>query len=577
MGFEFGILNGLEHLPSLPDADRVGSTVTVDTYAVYADGMEMHFATIWETITDAVPDTPAIKHGDTTLSWAQFDDRASRLASGLAESGLGPDSKIGLYLYNGNEYLEAQYAGFKMRSVPINVNYRYLDDELWYLLDNSDAEALFYHSSLADRVARVVDRLPGVKLLVEVDDGGPAAGSVPGAVDYESLITECDPAERIARREDDLYMLYTGGTTGMPKGVMYAIGGLATSFINSGYPVLGMQAPTEVAQIGPLVKDLIERGEQPVSVPCAPLMHGTGMWLGVFVPQLAGGKVVTLQSRSLDADEVLRVTQDERASNLVIVGDSFAKPIIRALEAAADSGRAYDTSALKIIISSGVMWTAEVKSQMLDLIPQAMLLDAIGSTEGTMGMQISMKGLPIETAKFAQMPETKVFTDDDRLVEPGSDEVGMIAAGGNVPLGYFKDAEKSARTFRVIDGQRYSFPGDYAKVAADGQIILLGRGSNVINTGGEKVYPEEVEEAVKRVEGVLDCLVVGIDDDKFGQAVTAVVSTNGDTQLDEATVIAGVKTQLAGFKAPRRVVFVPEIPRAPNGKADYKAAAAAVS
>jgi fatty-acyl-CoA synthase len=193
-----------------------------------------------------------------------------------------------------------------------------------------------------------------------------------------------------------------------------------------------------------------------------------------------------------------------------------------------------------------------------------------------MGMQISMRGLPIETAKFSQMPDTKVFTDDDRLVTPGSDEIGMIAAGGNVPIGYFKDPEKSARTFRMIDGVRYSFPGDYAKVDADGSLILLGRGSNVINTGGEKVYPEEVEEAVKRVAGVRDCLVVGVDDDKFGQAVTAVVSCEEGITLDESAVIAEVKTQLAGFKAPKKVVFVSQIPRAPNGKADYKAAKLAV-
>ncbi len=534
--------------------------------------MEMHFATIWESFADIIGDSAAIKHGDNELTWAQYDQRAARLASAMTESGLGENSKIGLYLFNGNEYLEAQYAGFKIRGVPINVNYRYLDDELWYLLDNADAEALFFHSSLADRVARIIDRLPKLKLLVEVDDGGPAHGTVPGAETYESLITDSDPALRITRDESDLYMLYTGGTTGMPKGVMYAIGGLAGGFVKAGFPVLGMPIPEDASEMGPLVKDLIDRGEQAISIPCAPLMHGTGMWLGVFVPQLSGGKVVTLQSRSLDPTEVLGVTQHERASNLVIVGDAFAKPLIRSLHEAIERGEPFDTTALKIIISSGVMWTAEVKEQMLDLIPQAMLLDAIGSTEGTMGMQISMKGLPIETAKFAQMPETKVFTDDGRLVEPGSDEVGMIAAGGNVPLGYYKDEEKSARTFKVIDGEQYSFPGDYAKVAADGQIILLGRGSNVINTGGEKVYPEEVEEAVKRVEGVLDCLVVGVDDDKFGQAVTAVVSTVEGAEVDEAAVIADVKTQLAGFKAPRRVVFVAEIPRAPNGKADYQAA-----
>jgi len=544
--------------------------------SVYPFGMEMHFATVWESIADVIPDVPAIKHAETTRTWAEYDERSARIAAAFSAAGLGPDSKIGLYMYNGNEYLEAQYGGFKMRGVPVNVNYRYLDEELWYLLDNSDAEALVFHSSLGERVARVIDRLPKMKLLIEVDDGDGSTGQVPGAVAYEEVMASHDPMPRIARAEDDVYMLYTGGTTGMPKGVMYAIGGLAAGFATAGFPLLGLPAPTEASQIGPLVKQAIEADNQLISVPCAPLMHGTGVWLGAFVPQLAGGLVVTLTSKSLDPDEVLRVAQNERATNLVIVGDSFAKPLIRAIDDAIERGQPYDTSNLKLVISSGVMWTAEVKEEMLERIPQTMLLDAMGSSEGSMGMQISMRGIPIETAKFSQMPDTKVFTDDDRLVEPGSDEIGMVAAGGNVPIGYYKDPEKSARTFRVIDGVRYSFPGDYAQVAADGSLILLGRGSNVINTGGEKVYPEEVEEAVKRVEGVHDCLVVGVADEKFGQAVTAVVSCDAGAAIDEAAIIADVKTQLAGYKAPKKIVFVSEIPRAPNGKADYQAARAAV-
>ena len=533
--------------------------------------MEMHYATIWEAIADAVPDTPAVRHGDVVRTWSEYDERAARVAAAYTAAGLGHDSKIGLYLYNGNEYLEAQYAGFKIRGVPVNVNYRYLDEELWYLLDNADAEALVFHASLGDRVARVVDRLPKLKLLVEVaDDGEP--GQVPGAVSYDDLVAENDPMDRITRDEADLYMLYTGGTTGMPKGVMYAIGGMVASFVQSGFPLLQLAPPSDASEIPALVKQAIADDKQLRSIPCAPLMHGTGVWLGAFIPQLAGGEVITLQNRSLDPHEVLRTTQERRATSLVIVGDAFAKPIVRALDEAAERGEPYDTSSLQMIISSGVMWTAEVKQQVLDRIEQAVLLDAMGSSEGAMGMQISMKGIPIETAKFSQMPQTKVFTDDDRLVEPGSDEIGMVAAGGNVPLGYWKDEEKSARTFRVIDGEPYSFPGDLAKVAADGSIILLGRGSQVINTGGEKVYPEEVEEAVKRVEGVQDCLVVGVDDEKFGQAVTAVVSREAGADVDEATIISSVKQELAGYKAPKHVAFVASVPRAPNGKADYQAA-----
>ncbi|MCU1393853.1 MAG: fatty-acid--CoA ligase [Ilumatobacteraceae bacterium] len=533
--------------------------------------MEMHFATVWESIADELGDQTAIVHGDIRRTWTEYDERSARLASVFVAAGLGSDSKIGLYLYNGNEYLEAQFAGFKMRGVPVNVNYRYLDEELWYLLDNSDAEAVVFHSSLGERVARVLPRLPKLKLLIEVDDGGPT-GQVPGSVAYEEVLAASDPMPRITRYEDDLYMLYTGGTTGMPKGVMYAQGGQTGGLVQSSFPLLGVAAPTDAALIAPLVKGAIDAGNLVISVPACPLMHGTGMWLGAMAPMLMGGTVITLQARSLDSDELLRVVQTERATNLVIVGDSFAKPIVQAIDHAVAAGTPYDTSSLKIIVSSGVMWTSEVKEHMLERIPQTMLLDAMGSTEGTMGMQISMRGMPAETARFSSVPTTKVFTDDDREVQPGSGEVGMVAAGGNVPLGYYKDDEKSARTFRVINGLRYSFPGDMGMINADGTLELLGRGSQVINTAGEKVFPEEVEEAVKRYAGILDCLVVGIEDDKFGQAVTAVASKEDNAALTEAEVIASVKAELAGYKAPKRVIFVDDVPRAPNGKADYKAA-----
>jgi fatty-acyl-CoA synthase len=532
--------------------------------------MEMHFATLWESIADEIGDVPAVTHGSTTRTWSEYDDRAARVAQALVDAGLGPDSKVGLYLYNGNEYLEAQFGVFKMRGVVVNVNYRYLDEELWYLLDNADAEALVFHSSLGDRVASVVDRLPKLKLLVEVDDGG--AGQVDRAAPFESLVAGHDPAARITRNEDDIYMLYTGGTTGMPKGVMYAMGGLTEGFVNGGFPLIGLAPPEDASQVGALVGEAVRGGTQIVSIPAAPLMHGTGVWLGCFIPHLAGGHVVTLEARSLDPHELLSVAEQRRATSITIVGDSFAKPILRALDEGKPGGGAYDTSSIGLFISSGVMWTSEVKQALLERIEQAVLVDAIGSSEGSMGTQITMKGITPETAKFTQMPTTKVFTEDDREVTPGSDEVGMVAAGGNVPLGYYKDPEKSARTFRVIDGVRYSFPGDFAKVAADGTLILLGRGSQVINTGGEKVFPEEVEEAVKRVDGVLDCLVVGVENEKFGQAVTAVVSRTDGATVDEATIITAVKSDLAGYKAPKQVVFVDHVPRAPNGKADYRTA-----
>jgi fatty-acyl-CoA synthase len=532
--------------------------------------MERQFATLWESIADVIGDSPALTHGDLTRTWTEYDDRAGRLAQAMVDAGLGADSKVGLYLYNSNEYLEAHFAAFKFRGVPVNVNYRYLDEELWYLLDNSDAEALFFHSSLGDRVARVVDRLPKLKLVVEVSDS--ADHHVANAVAYESVVSGHSPMKRITRSEDDTYMLYTGGTTGMPKGVMYKMGPMAQGFVTGGLPLVGLTPPATIEELPATVRAGVEAGTGVVSMPSCPLMHGTGIWIGAMMPQIGGAHVITMKSRSFDPTEMLETVEARKISLTVVVGDSFVKPIIRTIDEAAAKGRTYDLSSLKLMLSSGVMWTAEVKEQLLDRVEHLVLLDAMGSSEGSMGTAISMRGLPPQTAKFALQPTTKVFTDDDREVQPGSGEIGKVAAGGSVPFGYYKDPEKSAKTFRTINGVPYSFPGDLAMVAEDGSLILLGRGSQVINSGGEKIFPEEVEEAVKRVPGVLDCLVVGIDDEKFGQAVTAVASLAPGQSVDEATVIAGVKNQLAGYKAPKRVVFVSTVPRAPNGKADYKTA-----
>ena len=532
--------------------------------------MELQFATIWESIADVIGDAPAVTQGDITRTWSEYENRAARLAQAMTDAGLGPNSKVGLYLYNSNEYLEAHFAAFKLRAVPVNVNYRYLDEELRYLLDNSDAEALFFHSSLGDRVARVVDRLPNLKLIVEVSDS--PDHHVSRAVAYEDVVSGHDPMKRIARKETDTYMLYTGGTTGMPKGVMYEMGSMAQGFITGGLPLVGLTPPPTLADLPATVRAAREAGTNGAAVPSCPLMHGTGIWVGAMMPHCGGSHVVTMRARSFDAHELLDTVEAHKVSLTVVVGDAFVKPIIRAIDEARARGRVHDLSSLKMMMSSGVMWTSEVKEQLLERVEHLVLLDAMGSSEGSMGTQISMKGIPPQTAKFAQMATTKVFTDDDREVVPGSGEIGKVAAGGTVPIGYYKDPEKSARTFRTIDGVRYSFPGDLAMVAEDGTLIFLGRGSQVINSGGEKVFPEEVEEAVKRVDGVHDCLVVGIDDERFGQAVTAVTSLIDGASVDEAMIIASVKNELAGYKAPKRVVFVPTVPRAPNGKADYKTA-----
>lgn len=524
-----------------------------------------HFATLWESIADTVPDRLAVVCGDKRVTWSQWDDRSARLASAFAAAGLGPDSKVGLYLYNGVEYTEVQYAALKARMVPINVNYRYLDDELHYLLENSDAEALVFHTSLGDRVARVRERCPAVKLWIEVDDGGP---SVPGAVAYESVVSEHVPAERIPRSEEDLYMLYTGGTTGMPKGVMYNMGGMTQSFVHSSFPVLGLGLPNAPEETAPMVRQACEEGKGLISLPACPMMHGTGGWVGTMMAHCAGATVVALQKRSFDAHELWETAQREQVTQIVIVGDAFGRPMVRALSEAKENGTPYDTSSVRLIVSSGVMWTTEVKAQMLEW-GEFILFDAMGSSEGSMGNQITTRGNLGETAKFTMAPTTKVFTEDGRLVRPGSGETGMVAAGGNVPIGYYKDEKKSQATFKTIDGIRYSFPGDWARVEADGTLTLLGRGSQCINSAGEKIYPEEVEEAIKRHDSVIDCLVVGLPDEKFGQCVAAVASVTPDADLDENALRSFTKTKLSAFKAPKKIVVVDKVQRAPNGKADY--------
>ena len=533
--------------------------------------MDIHFATLWEAYADAIGDVPAVIMGDRRFSWREYDDRAARVAAAMSAAGLGPDDKAGLYLYNSNEYLEAHYASFKQRIVPINVNFRYLGGELEYLLDNADCKALFYHSSLADRVAEVAGRLPKLVLLVEVDDG-PAPVDVPGKVRYEDLVAAHDPAPRIERQPSDVYMLYTGGTTGMPKGVMYTMGELSRGFTVNGTGAVGLVLGDDWRE---LVKDVArQRAESGpyISAPCCPLMHGTGMWIGAMMPHCVGGTVALLTGRKFEADELLEMVERERVNTAVIVGDAFARPIADALDAARRSGRNYDTSSLTRMTSSGVMWTMEVKNRLLDHMPQAMLVDAMGSTEGGMATSVTTREMRAETAKFAMNPTTKVFDDDDVEVLPGDGRTGKVANGGLTPFAYFKDPEKSARTFRVIDGVRYSFPGDLATFDENGQLVLLGRGSQVINTAGEKVFPEEVEEAVKRFPGVRDCLVVGLPDDKFGQVVIAVASLETGVQAKDGDVVAFVKTQLSGYKAPKSVVFVADVPRAPNGKADYPGA-----
>ena len=528
--------------------------------------MDWNFGTVFESVADTIPEHTALVQGDRRRTWRELDERAARLAAALRDLGLGPDSKVAFYLYNSNEYLETLLACFKLRAVPANVNYRYTADELAYLLENSDAEAVVFHGSLGKQVDAVRDPRLRVRAAVQVDDGAPL---VDGALRYEDLITGHEPMERIERSGDNLLFLYTGGTTGMPKAVVWRHEDLFGALAPAAYSFFGLTVPDVSSAAGELVRKVHESGLVPVHLPASPLMHGTGQFSTLQVLCL-GGTIVTLEGRHFDPHELWQVVQREHVTQIAIVGDAFAKPMLRALDEADARGEPYDLSSLLLVISSGVIWSAPVKQALIERHP-VIAYDSLGSSEGVgFATALTTADSKGETAQFSIGADTKVFTDDGHEVKPGSGEEGLLAVGGYLPVGYYKDPDKTAGTFRVVDGKRYSIPGDYATVEEDGTITLLGRGSVSINSGGEKIFPEEVEEAVKQHPGVADAVVVGVPDERFGEAVTAVVALAPRSNADEGDIADAVeRSGLARFKRPRHVVVVDAVPRGPNGKADY--------
>ena len=528
--------------------------------------MNLDFASVWEMISDIVPDNDALICGDEVVTWKEYDEKSSKIATALSAAGLQANSKAGLYLNNSNEYLIAQNAIFKIGGIPINVNYRYVAEELIYLLDNSDSEAVFYHACYSNRIKEIASSLPNIKAWIEVSDG--TESHFPDALKYEELLESSSPMDRIYRDPETIYMLYTGGTTGMPKGVMYKQGEFLV-FLFRTLKAMGYDVPEDINNLEEQIHNFKKDDTFIRSLIGCPLMHGTGMWLGAFLPLLLGGTAITSRNLGFDADQIWTQVEDTQTSNIVIVGDAFAKPMLDALNNASSRGKPYDLSSVKVIISSGVMWSEEVKNGLLEH-HDMQLMDTMGSTEGGMGSSVSTRDNPPKTAKFALNPGVVVIADDGEVLKPGTDKIGLIGTSGLVPVGYYKDEKKSAETFREVDGVRYSFPGDYAKLEEDGTITLLGRGSNCINSAGEKIYPEEVEEAIKRNNEVFDCLVVGVDDPKFGQKVVAVVSLEDSKEIDEDNLVTATGQFIAGYKLPKKVVFVDEVQRAPNGKANYK-------
>ena len=521
-----------------------------------------NYAELWETVAEQIPQSPAQIQGSRSFTWQEFDERANGVAHYLLSTGVQEQDKVAQYLHNCPEYLESMFATWKAGLVPVNTNYRYADDELVYLWDNADAVAVVFHGAFTEHIDRIRHRVPRVLTWLWVDDGD---GDCPAwATPYEDAAAS-HPERTMpgwGRSGDHLYMLYTGGTTGMPKGVMWRQDDHIRNVIAMGTSPRYREDPVDYD----VTRELVNKAGF-VGLPACPLMHGTGCMTQLIVLS-GGGCVVTLEQRALDIDEMFDTIEREKVNTIAIVGDAFAKPMLRALDAEPDR---WDLSSLFVIASSGVMFSEASKQRLIGHLPQAMIVDAFSSSEAVgMGQSVSAAGVDAGTANFTIGANTKVFNEHLREVEPGSGEIGQVAVGGFQPIGYYKDPAKTAATFVEVAGQRYSIPGDFATVEANGSINLLGRGSVCINTGGEKVFPEEVEEVLKTHDAIADAVVVGVPDDKFGEAITAVVQLEDGGEFHEATVIDYVKSKLAGYKAPKRIVPIETIGRAANGKVDYK-------
>ena len=523
---------------------------------------QWNYGDILNAVDNVVPeDRTALIHGDRKVLHGDFARRTNNLARHLLENGAKPGDKIAFYMRNCPEYSEGIAAAFKASLTHVNVNYRYIERELIYLLDNSDATVVLYHSEFEPYVEQIQAQLPGVKQWIEVQEGHTHSETEDSY--YESIVNNGDgtPVD-VPHSADDLFFIYTGGTTGMPKGVMWRHHDVFSVLGAGGNPRIGI-APCED------LDDLVVRVQQqdyPVNLPLPPMMHGTGL-LSAVAAMSVGGTCVTLPSRSFEPALALQNIHDHGATGVTIVGDAFARPMMEVLD---ENPNRYNISSVKTINSSGVMWTKDVKAGLLRHNPELILIDAFSSSEAVgLGSSIMTKEHSVEVASFTLGPNCKVFAEDDREITPGSDEPGLVAVSGLLPVGYYKDEEKSARTFRTINGVRYSIPGDWVQVEANGALTLLGRGSNCINTAGEKVFPEEVEEALKFHPGIVDALVVGLPDPKWGQAITAVVEMQDGYTLDELELHEFAREHLAAYKIPKHIYAKDSLERAPNGKANY--------
>jgi acyl-CoA synthetase (AMP-forming)/AMP-acid ligase II len=540
--------------------------------------LEFNLAQVFAAVAAANPDRDCIVFGDRRFSFAQTDERARRFARALHGWGLGAhrerselapyesgQSHLGLYMANCNEFLEAMLGAYQARVAPFNVNYRYVADELVYLLGNARADALMYHARFAPTLALALQQLPAMRLIHVDDESG--NDPLPGAVRYEDLLASVsDEPLDVALSPDDLYVLYTGGTTGMPKAVLWRQHDI---YLNAmGGRTFGTSETVSS------VEKIVERSrpDGPGSMTAAPLMHGAAQW-AAFISLCAGRPFVMAQTTThFDPAEVWALASRERVISLSIVGDAFGRPLVDALE----SGD-YDLSGLLVLITGGAALSAPVKQRFVDLLPQLTILDTGGSSES--GAQMGQFSGRLQTAsgRFAPNPGAVVVSEDmTRILSPGDDEIGWLAQQGLIPLGYLGDPEKTARTFPVVEGIRHSVPGDRARWDADGQIELLGRDSVTINSGGEKIFAEEVEAAIAGHPAVYDVVVTGRPSTRWGNEVVAIVQLADGERVDAESIIAEAARHIARYKLPKDILFCDRVQRSPSGKADYRWAKAQV-
>jgi len=525
--------------------------------------MEFNLADMFEHAVDCFGDREYLVCDGKRRTYREMEERANRLAHHLAAHGIGRGDHVGIYALNSVEWVETLWAVFKLRAVWININYRYVEEELRYLFDNADLKALVYQREYARRVATVLPAMPLLRHSIVIEDGSQEDRGGLESVDYEAAVAS-GSAERDfgPRSADDLYILYTGGTTGLPKGVVWrhvdvfmALGGGIDPMTNQRAP-----GPEFMAEKGKL-------GVPLTFLPIAPLMHGATQW-AVMGQSFVGNKVVLMGK--FEARRVWDLVERERVNSIMITGDAMARPLIE--ELAAEDAR-WDTSSLYVLTSSAVTFSPSVKDQFFNRFPNLMMIDAIGSSEsGNNGMvmvqagQTAMKGGPT----VSKVGNTVVLDEEGRPLGPDSGKIGKIARAGDIPLEYYKDPKKTAETFVTYEGVRYAVPGDYGMVEPDGRITLLGRGSVSINSGGEKIFPEEVDAAVKSHPAVFDCTVVGVPDERWGERVTVLVEFRPEQRATLEDIQAHCRTRIAGYKVPRELRVVEKVVRSPSGKPDYR-------